>query len=132
MPAERSFILSVVRLLPTGALLTLTQARRSQAGSPGSAARARLKVWSGVCPASNLCFGFFNFSPIWGGQVGRCLLHDLGDRCQKGICTVDRSKYVYEQATMTTVWCRPGRHWGELLLFISRMFFDAKQRDGGI
>ena len=62
----------------------------------------------GVCPASNLCFGFFNFSPIWGGQVGQCLLHDAGDLCQKGICTVDHSKYVYEEATMATVWCSPG------------------------
>lgn len=53
-------------------------------------------VGSGVFPASNLCFGFFNFSPIWGGQVGQCLLHDAGSLCQKGICTVDHSKYVYE------------------------------------
>lgn len=48
---------------------------------------------------------FFHFNPIWVGQVGHCLLHDPGKLCQKGICTVDRTKYVYEEATMVTVWC---------------------------
>lgn len=64
---------------------------------------------SGVCPASNLFFAFFiffYFNPIWFGQVGHCLLHDPGKLCQKGICTVDHTKYVYEEATMVTVWCR--------------------------
>lgn len=48
---------------------------------------------------------FFHFNPIWVGQVGRCLLHDPGKLCQKGICTVDHTKYVYEEAAMVTVWC---------------------------
>lgn len=83
---------------------------------------ACLEVWSGVCPASNLCFGFFNFSPIWGGQVGHCLLHDLQNLCQKGICTVDRSKYVYEEATMATVWCSPGPSTGGIVFTFIYLF----------
>lgn len=81
-----------------------------------------LEVWSGVCPASNLCFGFFNFSPIWGGQVGHCLLHDLGNLCQKGICTVERSKYVYEEATMATVWCSRGPSTGGIVFTFIYLF----------
>lgn len=65
---------------------------------------------------------FFNFSPIWGRQVGYCLLHDLGSRCQKGICTVDRSKYVYEEATMATVWCSPGPRTGGIVLTFIYLF----------
>lgn len=83
---------------------------------------ACVEVWSGVCPASNLCFGFFNFSPIWGGQVGHCLLHDLGNLCQKRICTVDCSKYVYEEATMATVWCSPGPGTGGIVLSFIYLF----------
>lgn len=49
---------------------------------------------------------FFHFNPIWVGQVGHCLLHNPGKLCQRGICTVDRTKYVYEEATMVTGWCR--------------------------
>lgn len=48
---------------------------------------------------------FFLFNPIWVGQVGHCLLHDPGKLCQKGICTVGRTKYVYEETTLVTVWC---------------------------
>lgn len=39
--------------------------------------------------------------------------------CQKGICTVDRTKYVYEEATMATAWCAtPPRSEGVVLTFI--------------
>lgn len=40
-------------------------------------------VCSGVGPAPNLCFGVFNFNPIWAGQVGHCLLHDPGEALPK-------------------------------------------------
>lgn len=50
--------------------------------------------------------------------MGHCLLHDLGNLCQKGICTVDRLKYVYEEATMATVWCNPGPSTEGIVLFL--------------
>lgn len=143
MPGEHTLILSVVCLPLTGALLTLTHKdvvcvhahvsartrlcvcvwqKKTDMQSLYSCVCVCLEVWSGVCPASNLCFGFFNFSPIWGGQVGHCLLHDLGNLCQKGICTVDRSKYVYEKATMATVWCSPGPSTGGIVLTFIYLF----------
>lgn len=77
------------------------------------------EVCAGTCARMCVCvllfvlllicvLDFLILKPIWGGQVGQCLLYDAGNRCQNRICTVDHSKYVYVEAAMATVWCSPG------------------------
>lgn len=90
MPGEHTLILSVVCLPLTGALLTLThkdmlvcvfvtEPERERSALVGVCVCVHgVGVCGPVCaPASNLCFGFFNFKPHlgWAGgpvSVTRC------------------------------------------------------------
>lgn len=77
MPGEHTLILSVMCLSPYRSPINPhTQGRVSVC----------VCVWYAVYPPSNLCFGFsfHNFSPIWGGQVGDCLLTRAGESSPKG------------------------------------------------
>lgn len=120
MPGEHTLILSVVCLPLTGALLTLTHKDMLVCvfvTETERDARLCVCVWSSVCLASNLCFGFFNFKPHLGWAGGPVSVTWCWELLPKRDLYSRPLQICFWEASMATVWCSPGGL-GELYLFL--------------